>query len=266
MSSLTPSVVTHRDPKGLKLISKIESVYDKARLDDERAQRLNESALFTVHLADIIQRFSRKDPDYSLAQSILSADFITPEEVTKACSGIVYTAEQIMALAESLPPLDVLKWCKEKDYAVMPSPPKAMSLLDVREIQSVHFYVETDGWYAKDKEKFAREDKTSFGWLLIKKTPVGTIRTSQTWKEQTNPLSRVEMVPNVAEMSWFIMTYFGVRGVRLFEDVYVWTSSLDSDGYRINIGGFDAKGLDVGSYWDDIRRSIYIGWSAARKQ
>lgn len=227
-----------------------------------------------------------KVPDYSVAQSILlGIDFITPEEVAKARMGIVYTEKQVKALAESLPPLDVLRWCKENDYAVMPAPPTAMSTLDIREIQSAHFYSKIGGWYADQKfasddktslggwyadQRFAHEDKTSFGWLLIKKTPVSD-STSKIWVEQMKLLSALETVPNAAEMCWFITTYFEVRGVRLFKGVYVRTSSLDSDGNYISdgnyvlVGGFDSDGLAV-YRCRDVDHFGDIGLSAARKQ
>lgn len=199
---------------------------------------------------------------YTLAKSILDIDFITPEEVTKARIGIVYTDEQITTLAKSLPSEDVLKWCKDNGYAVMPAPPTEMSLLDVRSIKSYHFYSETGGWYAN--QKFAREDKTSFGWLAIKKTPV-VDSTNKNWQEQEVLLSPLEYVPNAAEMSWFITTYFEVCGIRLFENVYVRTSSLSSDGRRVRIGGFISLfGLHV-YRWCNSRRFDSIGVSAGRK-
>ncbi|HVY54835.1 MAG TPA: hypothetical protein VHC46_03675 [Thermodesulfobacteriota bacterium] len=245
-------------------MSTVGSAYDKANLDDDSAQRLNENAGFAAYLAQGIRRFSAKAPDYALAQSILGEDFITPEEVAKARKGIVYTDEQITALAESLPSEEVLTWCKENGYAVIPAPPTALSTLDIREIQSAHFYSKSGGWYAEDKETFAREDKTSSGWMAIKKTPVSN-STNKTWKEQTKLLSKVEIVPNAAEMSWFITTYFEVRGVRLFEDVYVRTSSLDSDGLRVRVGRFDSGGLGV-DHWSGDGHDGSIGVSAARKQ
>lgn len=218
-----------------------------------------------------IVRFTAKMPDYALAQSILGADFITPEEVTKARPSIVYTDEQITALAESLPSEDMLKWCKDNGDAVMPAPPTAMSLLDVREIQSAHFYSKTGGWYSD--QKFAREEKTSFGWLAIKKTPVAN-STSESWTDQNKLLSALERVPSAAEMSWFITTYFEVRGIRLFQSVYVWTSSLYSVGVgvdvRVSVGGFDSDGLYLSDWYGDRRyddrRYDYVGLSAARKQ
>jgi hypothetical protein len=258
----TSALVTADSPKGQRATETFRAQYNKAGLNDESAQILNEHPGFAVYLAEGIRRFGAKAPDYGLAQSILGTDFITPEEVTEARPSIVYTDEQITALAESLPSEDMLKWCKENGYAVIPAPPKATSLLDVREIQSAHFYSKTGGWYSD--QKFAREDKTSFGWLAIKKTPVSD-STSKNWNEQNKLLSVLETVPNAAEMSWFITTYFEVRGIRLFESLYVRTSSLDSDGDRVYVGNFGSKGLSV-NYWHGDNRDDSLGLSAGRKQ
>ena len=257
----TSALVTVDSPKGQRVTETFRAQYNKAGLNDESAQALNEHPGFAVYLLAGIRRFSAKAP-YGLAQSILGTDFITPEEVTKARPSIVYTVEQITALAESLPSEDVLKWCKDNGYAVMPAPPTAMPLLDVREIKSSHFYSKTGGWYAD--QKFAREDKTSFGWLAIKKTPVSN-STNKKWDEQSKLLSALEHIPNAAEMSWFITTYFEVRGIRLFESVYVRTSSLDSGGFSVDVGHFDSMGLLVNYYWDD-NRNDNLGVSASRKQ
>ena len=213
---------------------------------------------------DIVRRFSAEVSDYGLAQPILGVDFITPEEVTKARPGIVYTNEQITALAGSLPPEDVLKWCKANGFAVIPAPPTAMSTLDVQDIQFADFCSKTDGWYAD--QKFAREDRASFGWLLVKKTPVkgSTRKTWGGWRGQVKLLSPLERVPNAAEMSWFITTYFEVRGARLFEGIYVRTSSRDSNGHRVFVGNFGADGLYV-DYWNDGLCSGSLGVASARK-
>ncbi len=247
--------------KGRRYVEISRAQYDKAELDEDAAQRLNEHPGFATYLAEGIRRFSAKAPDYTLAQSILGADFITPEEVTKFRPSIIYTAEQITALAGSLPSEDVFKWCRDNGYAVIPAPPAAMSLLDVREIQTAHFYSKTGGWYAG--EKFAREDKTSFGWLAIRKMPVPN-STSKNWNEQSNLLSAIEKVPNAAEMSWFITTFFEVHGVRFFEGIYVRTSSLVSYGGHVDVGFFDGGGLDV-FYWRGDRADPVVGLSAGRK-
>lgn len=267
MKTSTPSesVTEGQEVKFRRLVEDtINAACKKVDMSKESMQRLlSRGGKFEAYVIEGLRRFSTKAPDYGLAQSILGADFITPEEVTKARPSIVYTDKQIMALAESLLSQDTLRWCKDNGYAVIPAPPKAMSILDVREIQSAHFYPKTGGWYSKEKGKFVREDKTSFGWLAIKKTSVDD-STNKNWNEQTRLLSKVEKVPNAAEMSWFITTYFEVRSVRLFEDVYVRTSSLDSTDDRVRVGYFGAEGLYVSYVWVGGRIGL-IGVSASRK-
>ncbi|HRY60498.1 MAG TPA: hypothetical protein P5096_03915 [Patescibacteria group bacterium] len=55
--TLAPSKVTHRDPKGRKCMSIVETQYDKAELSDEEAQRINE----TPGLAEMFAQFIAKN-------------------------------------------------------------------------------------------------------------------------------------------------------------------------------------------------------------
>ena len=52
-TTLAPSKVTARDPKGFKFVSVVEAAYNKAGLTDEEAQRVNEAA----GLGDLIDGF-----------------------------------------------------------------------------------------------------------------------------------------------------------------------------------------------------------------
>ncbi|MEK7578956.1 MAG: hypothetical protein AAB460_00255 [Patescibacteria group bacterium] len=263
----TQSITSDRtQPQEKQFKRFVEDTGDRALVevnpDKDAIQRLiGRGGEFQDWVIEGIRRFSAKLPDYILAQSILGADFITPEEIMATRRGVAYTNDEIATLAASIPSADMLRWCKDNGYAVMPAPPTAMSLLDVRQLVTNHFYSKTGGWYAD--QEFASKDKTSFGWLAIRKTPVPN-STNRTWSEQEKLLSGVESVPNAAEMSWFITMYFEVRGIRLFANVYVRTSSLDSGGDRVLVGGFGAKGLYVYS-WDDYYRHSYIGVSSARK-
>lgn len=257
----TSALVTADSPKGQRATETFRAQYNKAGLTDETAQILNEHSDFAAYLLVGIRRFSMNAPDYSAAKSILGKDFITPEEVVSARKGIVYTDEQIAVLAETIPSVEMLEWCKENGYAVMPTAPTEMSLLGVREFESAHFCTKSGGWYAD--QKFASADRTSFGWLSIRKTPVPD-STSKNWNEQKGLLSGFETVPNVAEVSWFITTYFNVRGIRLFERTYVRTSSLDSDGFRVGVGCFGAGGLLVSGDWDNDRNDA-LGVASSRK-
>ena len=231
--------------------------------DKDGLQRLiTRGGEFQDYVVTGISRFTSKLPDYTLAQSILGTDFITPEEIT-AARGIVYGAEQLAQLSGNIPPAETLRWLKDNDFALMPCPPDAKSILDVRAIKPAHFYSKEGGWYTGEKETFARDDKTSGLWLAIRKTPVPK-STNKNWDDQQKLLSGIEHVPNAAEVSWFVTTYFEVRGVRLLENVYVRTSSRDSDGGRVFVGHFGSKGLYVNGYWGVLRYSD-LGVASARK-
>lgn len=56
MKTLAPSVVTVRDPKGLKFVSVVESIYNKAKLSEEEAQRVNETPGLTTLVAGFIKK------------------------------------------------------------------------------------------------------------------------------------------------------------------------------------------------------------------
>jgi hypothetical protein len=212
----------------------------------------------------LFRRLTAKLPDYTLARSILGGDLITPEEIMTARPDIVYTEEQITELADLIPSADILKWCKANGCVVVAGATRPISLLEVRAAKFDHFYSKTKGWYANANQTFARDEKVSLGWLMIRKAPVPE-STNKNWDEQSALISNVEYVPNVAEMSWFITIFYDVRGVRLFEKGYVRTSSRGSDGDRVNVGYFDAKGLDVNYYFDRGRRYDGLGLSSARQ-
>jgi len=196
-------------------------------------------------LTVLVRRLMREVPTYALAKAVLGGDFITVGEIMAARSDISYSHEQVAKLAATIPSEDVLRSLKENGYGLMPQPPRALSLLDIRSAKPAHFYPKTGGWYA-DVE-FARDDLTGTGWLAVRKTPVnGSL--GRNWNEQNALLSSDERVPNAAEASWFVTTFFDVRGVRLFERVYVRTSSLSSGGGCVHAGGFDAEGLIVDSF------------------
>ena len=257
------ALITSRDPKGMQAMSIFEAVYNKARLDDSSAQRLNERGdELKTGISKLIAELSAfRHYNDEKARSILGTDFITPEEVMKAHPDVIYTDKHLAFLAETMPSEEDLRWCKDNGYAVMPAPPDPITLLDVRALKVSHFYSETGGWYAN--QKFASNDKTRRGWLAVRKEPVPNL-ILKTWNERKKLLSGVEDMPNAAEMAWFIITYFEVRDVRLFENVLVCTRSFRSDGCHIDVGKFGQGGLRVHDHWGGDRDSR-IGVSSARK-
>ena len=65
-------------------------------------------------------------------------------------------------------------------------------------------------------------------------------------------------------MVYTIIGHFLATGERLFEDIYVRCSDVDSVGYRVVVGGFGSNGLGVDGHWDDCRGGG-VGVASARK-
>lgn len=241
-----------------ELLLKLES----AGLDAELAQKVIDARgnKLATKLVNVLRNGQPQQKGYEPARNILGDDFISPEEVADA-RGVSYTAEQLKQLADTLPSTEMLQWCKDNGYAVVAGSPTEMSLLDVRSAKSSLFYTKTEGWYAN--QPFAANEKVTCRWLAIRKTEVPN-SLSKRWDAQQKLLSKDEEVPNAAEMSWFITTYYEVRGIYLFKGIYVRTSSVTSGGNRVDVGNFDGNGLRVSSLWDG-NYSSNLGVSASRK-
>lgn len=256
----TSALVTADSPEGQRAAETFRAQYNKSGLNEDSAGILNEHPGFAAYLLTGIRRFSTNAPDYILAQSILGADFITPEEVSKS-RGIVYTEDQIIKFGYTLPSQEVLVWCRNNSYMVIAGPNQSLSLIEVRELKCEYFYSRSGGWYSE--QKFAHNDKVDTRWIMVRKKPVPE-STSKTWDEQQELLSDVEVTPNVAEVVWAITTYKAVRDIYLLPNMYVRTSSLDLCGHRVNVGLCDVMGICVNFWYDDVCRFM-VGVSSARK-
>ena len=115
-------------------------------------------------------------------------------------------------------------------------------------------------WY--DGQQFAGQSELE--WRLIQKTPVAD-STAKNWEEQQKLLdTKTEETPTAQAMVYTVIGFFLKTGERLFEKIYVRTSSLGSDGDRVCVGSFDADGLRVGDRWDDGRYDS-LGVASSRK-
>lgn len=258
----TSAMVTADSPKGQRATETFRAQYNKAGLDEDSAQLLNEHSGFAAYLLAGIKRFATSVPDYDLVRTILGKDFISPEDIQKHRKGVVYTDEQLTQFGDTLPSKEVLEWCRDNGYMLIAGPNRPMSLLEVRSLKKGYFYSKEGGWYAE--QAFAQNDKVETRWIMLRKEPIPQ-STSKNWSEQQALLSEDEVTPNAAEVVWCVTTYKAVRNTYLLPSVYVRTSSLDSGGSRVSVGRFDAKGLSVDD-WDDDDRDGYLGVSAARKQ
>lgn len=113
-------------------------------------------------------------------------------------------------------------------------------------------------WYKNEKFFTENPEAGEFDIVITRKL------TSLTWKEQIKSLRKDEIILHPAQYIEAILYYFKMTGQRLFEDWYIRTNVLDSDGSRVFVGDFASDGLRVSYCWDDDRHDG-IGLSAARK-
>jgi hypothetical protein len=234
---------------------------EKAGLIDELAQKVIDSKgndLATKVVRLIENGGFEPSTSQKRTREIMGRNFFGIEEAIKHF-GVNPSRAQTAALAEVPFTEEVLESCKDTNVIAAVFP---MSILDVRakvkDESDRLFYDQT--WF--NKESFAK-DRGEIGWRLIRKTPVEN-STSKNWDEQQALLDQNEETPSAQVMVYTIIGHFLATGERLFENVYVRTSSVDSGGGRVDVGRFDRNGLRV-DYWWVGNRDGYLGVSSARK-
>lgn len=189
------------------------------------------------------------------AREIMGKNMFGVEEAIQHF-GVNPTRQQILALSEIPFSEAVLQKAKDTHVLVAIFP---LSVLEIRgKVDSKLFYDQS--WY--NKESFAKE-RGEASWQLVRKTPVDN-STLKNWEEQLALIGEEDEVPTAQAMVYTIIGHYLATGGRLFEHIYVRTSSVVSDGDRVCVGDFDSFGLNVDSFWDDCRRA-YFGVSSARK-
>ena len=197
------------------------------------------------------------------ARLILGDDFLSPEDMAKAY-GWSYSDDQMANFAETLPDFETLMWLKSNGSLLQATPPTDCNLLQVRDLDNQIFYRKMEGWFAESQHTFSREDVVKAGeWPMVRKDPYANSR-KKTWNEQSALLSDKEQVPNASEFSYAVTAYYKVRDVYLLKRGYVRTSSIGAGGDRVFVGFFDADGLDVSYYSDDVRDDC-VGVASSRK-
>lgn len=115
----------------------------------------------------------------------------------------------------------------------------------------------SDWW---KKETFANERAEIGTYEII----VEKYLSRKTYAEQKTELPDTHVILHPAIIVSALLHHYKDMGVRLCSDFYSRTSVLDSDGHRVSVGDFDAEGLNV-TYWDDDLCHGGIRVSAARK-
>ena len=143
-----------------------------------------------------------------------------------------------------MPADSVLQWLTENDYALIAGPPIPMKL---QEIWSLNPRICNPDviWPFTLRGFTTADDVVAPTWLAVRKEPVMN-SFEKTWDEQLTLLSHYERVPNAAELSWFITTFYEMTGVLLFSKGYVRTHSFGWDGATVLVGNFSERfGLKI---------------------
>jgi len=232
---------------------------EAAGLDDNLAQKVIDSKDndLAAKVIRLIQNGGfEATTSQKRAREIMGTNMFGVEEAIRHF-GVNPSKAQLAALAE-IPFLEtVLEQCKNTHILVAVFP---LSILDIRNKANVRELFYDQSWY--NGESFAKE-RGRIGWQLVRKTPVDN-SVSKNWGEQQVLISQDDEVPTAQVLAYTIIGQYLATGGQLFEKIYVRTSSVFSDGYRVNLGFFDATGLLVDGSWDDFRFGG-LAVSSARK-
>lgn len=193
------------------------------------------------------------------AEAIMGNNFFGPQEATMHF-GAKWNQEQLDALATVPFSDEVLEACKDTHILVAGYP---MSLIQLQSKANKAkkgklFYTPSGGWY--EDQAFATKTKVEVRWYLIRKKPVDG-STGKSWGKQQG-LLKDESTPTACVMVYTIMGHFLNTGERLFENIYVRCSDIDSSGELVYVGYFDADGLRVSGYSGGFRFAL-LGLSAS---
>jgi len=240
------------------MVSRILSVHnehefllkmEKAGLSEELAQKVIASK--GNELAQKVVRFIQNGGFESTttqkrAREIMGKNMFGIEEAIQYFA-VNSTRQQILVLSEIPFSEEVLQKAKDTHVLMAVFP---LSILEIRgKVERNLFYSHEDVWY--NKQAFAKERGES-RWQLVRKTPVDN-STSKNWEEQQALIPEEDEVPTAQVMAYTIIGHYLATGdgERLFERIYVRTSSVDSDGRRVAVGFFGSGGLGVSSCWGD---------------
>lgn len=225
----------------------------------EVANRMNTEPAFLAQIATFAMNGGfQPSTSQQKAREIMGKNMFGIEDAIKHF-GVNPSKAQLAALGEVPFSEETLEACKATHVLVAVFP---MSILDIRakvkgELWQA-FYDQS--WY--NKEAFAK-DRGEIGWHLIRKTPVDN-STNKTWNDQQALLGKDDETPKAQVMVYTIIGHYKATNERLFEKVWVRCSDLVSDGVRVFVGYFDARGLDVDGSWDGDRHDS-LGLASARK-
>lgn len=207
--------------------------------------RINTEPTFVERLAEYaINGCIVSNASHNGAQEVMRKNFFGIAEAVKHF-GINPTRRELAMLSEIPFSPEELMMCKDTHILVAVFP---ISICDIRSkvANNTKTLFDRQSWY--DKEVFAN-DECETSWQLILKTPVSN-SINKNWKEQQSLIASDEEVPTAQVMVYAIVGHYLNTGERLFEDIYVRTSSLYNINCKVCVGCFATDGLSMdGLFW-----------------
>lgn len=219
--------------------------------------RILEAPSFVESLADFAVR-GGPPPSMSVtrAREIMGANFFGVEEGMRYMNA-TFTSFERAGFAE-VPATDEELEEMRDTHIVVAAP--SISIIGMRErVKKQGVYRKDNTWHLE--QAFAARLGVP-RYHFIRKTHVAN-STSKTWDEQQPLLSANEEVPSARVLCYAMGGIYCATGEKLFSDVWVRTSDVDSDGYHVSVR-FLSGGVYVYYYWDSSRHG-FLGLASARK-
>lgn len=174
------------------------------------------------------------------AQKIMGNNYVGPEVATEHF-GVNFSADEFQTLSDVPFSANVLR--KYRSSHVLVFVPN-ISLCDIRDAVESTLFRDHD---ADDCANETNED-LPVNWHLISKYSVLNSG-NRTWNEQIALLSEKEIVPTTHVLSYTVMAYYKTTDEKLFEYIYVRTSTARfHDLQHEMLGEFNSRGLDVSGF------------------
>lgn len=241
----------------------MENKFDSSEMERELFKKLENAGLTDQLLKKVISsvdnklakkivRMIKQNGDFepttsqNTAREIMGTNYFNIEHASSHL-GVNPTRQQIAALAEV--PFSEKELCKCSNshilVAVFP-----MSIIEIRKnVKPDLFYSHENSWYIS--QAFAKDRGEGVAWCLIYKTPIpGSL--GESWEKQQTLIAKNEEIPTARVLVYTIIGHYLVTGEKLFKNVCVRSSNLDSYDSRVSIGSFDANGLHISTSEDDV--------------
>lgn len=161
-------------------------------------------------------------------------DVVKPEEAMRAC-GFKYGEDQLDRFKSTFP-TSVFSSRDFHEFALVAGPPEPTSLSDIQATYPELFLHAPIGWHVVQREPFYFVSNARPEWYAIRKLPACRPVTEEPSWEMDRLRGLAERIPTVAEVVWCMVVIEKVRGIKIFDGMYVRTSDKDKRGHRVYVG------------------------------